>query len=106
MPIMNNIRRVSLLALCLAAPVFAQFESATVLGTIHDPTSAIVSGASVTLIDVKTGVSAGATTDVNGNYEFVNRRLGAYRVRVTAKGFQTVETDAFDLAVNARQRVD
>jgi hypothetical protein len=84
----------------------AQFESATVLGTIYDSSSAAVSGASVTLVNVRSGVSARTTSDASGNYEFVNQRLGAYGVRVEMKGFKTAQTDGFDLSVNARQRVD
>jgi Carboxypeptidase regulatory-like domain/TonB dependent receptor/TonB-dependent Receptor Plug Domain len=98
-------RRAALL--CLAAiAVFAQFESGTVLGTIHDPSNALVSKATVTLVNVKTSISVDAVTDANGNYEFVNQRVGTYRIRVAHPGFQTAETEPFDLAVNARQRVE
>lgn len=94
------------LSLCALAPAFAQFESGTVLGSVHDPSHAVVSGALVTLINVRTGVETSSKTDGNGDYEFVNQRLGQYRVRVAMNGFQTAQTDAFDLTVNARQRVD
>src|SRR6202012_5620354 len=60
----------------------------------------------VTLVNERTGTSTQAVTDTNGNYEFVNQRLGAYRVRAAAAGFQTAETQPFDLTVNARQRVE
>src|ERR1700761_255495 len=95
-----------ILSVCAAAPALAQFESGTVLGTIQDPSHAVVTGAAVTLVNVKTGVSVASKSDNNGNYEFVNQRLGQYKVRVTAQGFDTSETDPFDLAVNARQRVN
>src|SRR5262249_13700683 len=72
----------------------------------HDPTNAVVSNASVTLLNTRTGISVEAKTDANGNYEFVNQRLGVYSVRVTMPGFQSVETDSFELTVNARQCVD
>ena len=55
---------------------------------------------------MRTGISVEAVTDANGNYEFVNQRLGSYKIRVAQTGFQTTETEPFDLAVNARQRVD
>ncbi len=86
--------------------LFGQFESGTVLGTVHDPSGATIGGASVTLENTKTGVTLQSKTDSNGDYEFVNVRLGAYRVRVEAPGFETSTTDSFDLAINARQRVD
>jgi hypothetical protein len=109
MRFIDSTRRTLVLTLCalaLAAPALAQFESATVLGTVHDPSKAVVYAAAVTLVNVKTGVSVQTATDANGNYEFVNQRLGAYRVRVVMSGFQNAESEPFDLTVNARQRVD
>ena len=106
MQLNSTTTRVFALWLCAAAPALAQFESGTVLGTVHDPAKAVISGASVTLTNVNTSVSLQAKTDANGNYEFVNQHLGAYRVHVEAVGFNPVETAPFDLAVDARQRVD
>lgn len=86
--------------------VHAQFESGTVLGTIKDASGAVLSNADVTLVNDRTGVQVRTKTDGNGNYEFVNQRTGAYRVRATMQGFQTAEASPFDVVVNARQRVD
>jgi hypothetical protein len=86
--------------------LFAQFESGSVLGTIHDASGAAVPNATVVLENVKTGVTFQTTTGSNGSYEFVNERPATYKVRVTAPGFQTAEASSFDLQVNARQRVD
>ncbi len=107
---LSNLRphlRLLLLSITLSTSVcLAQFESGTVLGTIHDPSNAAIANATVTLVNTRAGVEVKAVTDNNGNYEFVNQRLGSYRVRVASPGFQTAETEAFDLTVNARQRVD
>jgi len=35
---------------------FGQFESATVLGTVYDPSHAVLNNATVTLISARTGV--------------------------------------------------
>jgi len=109
---MKSIRRGSripslvLCAVAAAGLALAQFESATVLGTVHDPSNAVVAHAAVTLVNEKTGVSAQTTADANGNYQFVSQRLGTYRVRVAMAGFQQAQTEPFELTVNARQRVD
>ncbi len=98
-----------LVSLCLAGQgllLFGQFESGTILGTVHDPSGAAVAGATVALENARTGIKSESKTDGNGNYEFVNQHVGSYKVQVEAPGFQTSITDSFDLVVNARQRVD
>jgi hypothetical protein len=90
----------------ISAPVFAQFESGTVLGTIRDQTGASVGNCAVTLENVRTGVTARTTTNAQGDYQFVNVRPGAYRVRAEASGFQTAVTEEFEVRTDARQRVD
>lgn len=105
----SQARRVStLLALCAASAIvaFAQFESATVLGTVTDPSNLPISGASVTLTNFRTGVSVKSKTDSSGNYQFVNQRLATYRVHVEMTGFKAEDTETFDLAVDSRQRVN
>ena len=95
--------------LCVLIPaslMFGQFESGTVLGTVTDPAGAAVPNATVTLENTRTGVDVQTKTDSRGNYTFVNARLGNYQVRVAAPGFQAANTAAFDLNINARQRVD
>jgi hypothetical protein len=109
MHFLNHAGRVSaLFVLCAASAIIAsaQFESATVLGTVTDPSGLPVSGASVTLINVRTGVSVKSKTDSSGNYLFVNQRLATYRVHVEMTGFKSEDTEAFDLAVDSRQRVN
>jgi len=97
---------VSLCLVAFSSLVMAQFEAGTVLGTVRDPSGSAVPAASVTLENTRTGISFQTKTDGNGNYEFANKRLGAYRVRVEAPGFRTSTASEFDLTINARQRVD
>lgn len=84
----------------------AQFESGTVLGTVKDSTGAVVPNAQVSLLNTGTGAKLQAKTDTNGNYEFVNQRLGTYRVQAELAGFKPAGSSNFELATNARQRVD
>ncbi len=95
----------TLLVVC-AAPSVAQFESGSVLGTVTDPSGKVISGASITLMNVRTGTSLRAKTDNSGDFLFVNQRLGTYLVRAEMSGFKSAETSPFDLSVDARQRVD
>lgn len=86
--------------------VFAQFETATVLGSVRDSNEAAVQNATVTLKNVGTDITQTATTDENGDYQFVNVKIGNYQVIVEAAGFTRTVADQVNVTVNARQRVD
>jgi hypothetical protein len=98
--------RILWIGLLFASICFCQYDTATVLGTITDSTDAVVTGARITLENTRTGVKQNATTDANGNYLFLNQRIGEYRVTAEAQGFRQAASDAFTLTVNARQRVN
>jgi hypothetical protein len=89
-----------------ALPALAQFETAAVLGTVRDPSGAVVPGSKVTLENTQTGIVNTTQTDGAGNYEFLNVRVGTYRVKAEAMGFKVAVAAEFAVAVNARQRVD
>ncbi len=89
-----------------AAPVFAQFETASVLGTVKDPSGAVVAGVTITLTNTETGISATQTTDARGNYEFFTVRIGTYLVTAEKTGFSMAMADNVKVGIGARQRVD
>ena len=93
-------------ALLLPVPASAQFDTSTVLGAVHDSSGAVVPGATVTLKNTATGITATAITDADGSYQFLNVRIGTYSVRAELQGFSAAEAKDFSVAVNARQRVD
>jgi len=88
------------------APAWAQFDTATVLGTITDSAGGVVENSRVTLSNIGTGTSQTAATDNNGNYNFLNVRVGEYSVKAELAGFKTATSNTFKVDVNARQRVD
>ena len=96
------------LAACLlpASSLYAQFDSAEVLGTVRDATGSAVPRATVTLLNQNTGIQAKAATDQSGNYDFFNVKVGVYSVTVEASGFSRLSTADVQVAINARQRVD
>jgi hypothetical protein len=98
---------ITALVLCLAVrPASAQFENATVVGTVRDASGSAVAGAKITLESAQTRIQQATTTDGNGNYQFPSVRIGAYRVSGEAPGFKTAIAETFTLTVGARQRVD
>jgi len=86
--------------------VWAQFETAEVLGTVTDPSGGAVAGASVTLTNLDTGIQVKALTDANGSYDFFNVRVGRYSVTVEHTGFSKASATGITVNVGARQRVD
>jgi hypothetical protein len=95
-----------LLVLGIPAGVAAQFETASIVGTVRDNSGAVVGGVTVTITHVETGVSSTRRTDEAGNYEFFTVRLGTYVVTAEKEGFAVAVADDVRVAVGARQRVD
>jgi len=98
------------LSVCLlvlsSVPVFAQFETASVLGYVRDGSGAVVSTATVSLVNQETKAQVTAQTDAQGAYQFTDVKIGQYAINVKASGFETSTTQSFTVTVNARQRVD
>jgi len=92
--------------LFLTANVSAQFETATVLGSVRDANGAVIEGATVTLKNVATEITNTANTDANGDYQFVNVKIGVYQIVIEAAGFNRTVAENINVTVNARQRVD
>ncbi|HTW63018.1 MAG TPA: TonB-dependent receptor [Bryobacteraceae bacterium] len=98
----------SLLVVCLlsVSALFAQFETSEVLGTVRDPSNAALPGATVTLTNQQTGVTAKTTTNENGEYDFFDVQVGVYTVKVEHAGFSAATASDIRVNVNVRQRVD
>ncbi len=85
---------------------YAQFETATVLGSVRDQNGAVLAGVTVTLKSLETGSILTGVSDDDGDYQFVNIKIGAYQVSGAREGFSTAVADNVAVTVNARQRVD
>ncbi|MGD0348321.1 MAG: carboxypeptidase regulatory-like domain-containing protein [Terracidiphilus sp.] len=96
---------ISFLLVVLAASARAQFDTATVLGTVTDPSGAVVAHSNVVLRNTATSVEQTAATDDRGEFRFVDISIGSYELKVTVQGFQPAAAK-FELTVGARQRVD
>jgi len=86
--------------------LFAQFETASVLGYVRDASGAVVSNATVSLVNQGTKAAVTAKTNAQGAYEFTDVKIGDYQVTAQADGFDVSATQTFSVTVNARQRVD
>ncbi|MGH9529515.1 MAG: carboxypeptidase regulatory-like domain-containing protein, partial [Terriglobales bacterium] len=65
--------------------------SGNVQGVVSDPAGAVINGATVTLRNLETGVTATTTTSDSGNYRFSSLEPGHYVVTAQEHGFRTTE---------------
>ncbi len=80
-------------ALALPGAALAQF-SASLQGTVTDPSGAVVANAVVTITQTDTNTKRTATTSGGGAYAFGSLAPGNYTVEVAAPGFQTTQVAA------------
>ncbi len=83
----RHVPLLTLLVLCLASPALAQFETASVVGTVRDASGGIVADAKVTLTNTQTGVSVERMSDANGSFEFFTVQVGHLCVVCGKDGF-------------------
>jgi hypothetical protein len=84
----------------------AQTVTGTVRGTITDSSGAIVSGATVTVINTATGVKTPTTTNQSGEYSVRFLQIGKYTLTVEAAGFEKANYGPFSLEIDQTAKVD
>ncbi|MCW5964090.1 MAG: TonB-dependent receptor [Bryobacterales bacterium] len=94
------------MALTLGTPAYAQTASGSITGIVVDPTEARVAGAQLTLINAATGVTQSVTANTGGEYTFLYLASGAYRLEVSAQGFQSQVRPQIVVELGRTARVD
>jgi hypothetical protein len=93
--------------LCLATAYgFSQATNGTINGTLSDPTSNVISGAKVTLVNTGTAEARTATTNDSGFYQFDNLPPGQYRISVQQSGFKQLTRENIELQVDSTLRIN
>ena len=64
--------------------------SGTVLGTVTDPSQAVIVGADVSITNIATGEERKVVTNNSGSFRFDLLPAGRYKVTITSRGFSTV----------------
>ncbi len=89
-------------ASCLA---FGQAEAGSIVGSVHDATGALISGATVTAKSVATGAERATVTGSSGQYTIPGLTPEKYEVTISNKNFQTFKT-VVEVTVGATITVD
>src|SRR5712692_8517035 len=93
------------LVLLLCGQLFAGV-TASISGTVKDPSGATITGATVTATNTDTGIAQTQKTNAAGFYSFQSLPLGHYDVQVEQTGFKTFRQTGLVLDVNAALVVD
>src|ERR1700723_3511897 len=91
-----------MLLYAFTSAAFCQLTTADILGTVTDPTGAVVPNAKVTLTNLGTNQTRAGQSNSSGEYTFTLLPVGHYSVTIIAAGFQKSVTK--DLAVEAGDR--
>ena len=85
---------------------YGQGVTGRIQGTVHDPTGAVVPGATVTITNQETGYKADVPTTQAGEYLAPNIPPGRYTVSVNASGFKTAVSRNVVVIVDSLSTVD
>lgn len=88
-----------LLTLSLVVPAMAQLSTASLSGTVTDPTGAVIPNAKITLTQTDTNFVRQSSSKADGTYHEEFLPVGPYKVTATAAGFKTLERSGIVLSV-------
>lgn len=86
------------LLLCIQLEAQTRAFTASLGGTVSDPSGSVVSGARVTLTSSERGISRTYTTDASGAFTLSLLPPAVYSLQVAASGFKTYKQDGIELA--------
>lgn len=97
----------TLLLLLVATPAtLAQVDRAVLEGTVTDPTGGVISGATVKVIAVDTGLTEEQPTNSKGYYRFPGLAVGRYSVTTSNTGFKVKRVDDVIVRVGQTRTLD
>jgi hypothetical protein len=104
---LRRIRFLFVLAVALIGFSFSTFAQQTaIVGTVTDPSGAVVPNVSVTITNTDTGWSRVFPTNDAGQYVAPDLQIGHYDIKAQASGFKVAERKGIVLAIGDRTRVD
>jgi len=85
---------------------WSQEVTASITGTVSDPSGAAVPGATVTATSQERGVSFSAVTNDSGLYRITQLPVGTYTLKIEKGGFAAASFPPFVLTLNQVARMD
>jgi hypothetical protein len=93
------------LPLTLGATVWAQ-DTASITGTVTDPSGAAVPNAQVAVTNAEHGINRTTTSNGSGDFLFASLPIGSYDLAVKTQGFKKYEAKGIVLNIAEKARVN
>ena len=95
-----------ILALCAIGYSQSNASDAALEGYVHDPSSAVIAGAKVSVRNVDTNIVHETVSGDDGYYRFPLLQVGTYEITGAALGFKQFDQTGVSLAVGQKARID
>jgi hypothetical protein len=94
-------------AICVSiSPAWSQDVTASITGTVTDPSGGAIAGATVTATEINRGTVYTAKTNDTGIYNLLRIPIGTYNVKAESKGFESAAQSSITLVLNQIARLD
>ena len=93
-------------SLLFAASAGAQVNTASITGTVTDPSGAVIAGAHIDVHNAETGALHTALSGSQGDYTFPFLAIGSYTITCTAPGFTVQQRTNVALVAAQQLRLD
>lgn len=102
----RTVSRIVFVIVLLSAALLLAQDTASVTGTVRDPSGASVANAQVAVTAADRGITRSTTTNSEGEYSVPALPPGSYNLSVTAQGFKKYTATNVVLNVAQKARVD
>src|SRR5205814_357841 len=103
---LTNVLRSTLLGAIALPLVYGQTDAARIIGTISDPSGAVIPAASVIVKNERTGDTRKTVTGQNGQYLITQLPPSSYNITVEASGMAKAEYTGVALQVGQERTLD
>jgi len=95
-----------LLVLLSGSVLLAQTTVGSIVGTVKDPSGAVLPGAAITVTNEATAIAREATSNPAGDFAVLNLLPGRYTVSARLQGFKTWTATGIEVRLNQSTTVD
>src|SRR5215467_6388187 len=94
---MRSTLTIAMFILFLTSHIFAQTGNGKITGSVKDEKNKPIDAATISLLHSDSSLAKVSVSNSLGEFEFENISFGTYRISITAVGFLTYQTEAFDI---------